>query len=596
MSCLIPARAAVTNATHVVRVEAGASLRQLAEKTLGDGGAAAELMQFNRMKKPVNPEGGAEFVLPGEARTLALAALNRAEQELVEADTAMAGKFAPGTYGAAVRSLEQARSARLEAKYDQAAMIARVAAVQAEEAARQAREKAVVDEPAKVAVISGTGDVELSSDGGVRWRVAKVGDEMRPGMRLRTAADTRAEVRLGDGSSLRVTPGTVMELPENTVDQRDLSRRTTLIKVLLGDILGEIKKRGDAANPTNSTFRIQAGKTAISIRGTTLLVGANEASETRVSMHEGRADVAARRTVKLEKDFGLLVKPNEKMRDPEQLPPPPALVWPKGKDEVTKLQQPVIRWTAPEPNTASVRVQVSRDDRFNDIVHDQVGKVQKEGASAVARVLAAGKYFARVSALTASGLEGAPTAALAFEVRPDLGVRFRPKSSSFVENGVHFAGPGFTLNPEVEPGNRILAKLERKDGAGWKNAEPEGRDGESRTDGHFRATARAVGPDNAPGPEEVLEYVIDGTAPRLSLQSSQPDTGRDITRVAVTATDENGVAKVEYRLNEGDWQPYTDPVHVTHLDNTRFEVRATDRLGNVTAPMTLELPGSRVRR
>ena len=55
--------------------------------------------------------------------------------------------------------------------------------------------------------------------------------------------------------------------------------------------------------------------------------------------------------------------------------------------------------------------------------------------------------------------------------------------------------------------------------------------------------------------------------------------------VSLEATDDVGVAGIEYRLNLGPWQRYTGPLLLPTGSNIRF--RAVDVNGNVEAPQVL---------
>ncbi|RFU88010.1 DUF1080 domain-containing protein [Streptomyces triticagri] len=62
--------------------------------------------------------------------------------------------------------------------------------------------------------------------------------------------------------------------------------------------------------------------------------------------------------------------------------------------------------------------------------------------------------------------------------------------------------------------------------------------------------------------------------------------------VTVTATDESGgsgVEKTEYALgDDGEWQPYTDPVVIDQVGDHKIRYRATDKAGNTSDEKTAE--------
>ncbi|NEE03515.1 ThuA domain-containing protein [Phytoactinopolyspora halotolerans] len=97
-------------------------------------------------------------------------------------------------------------------------------------------------------------------------------------------------------------------------------------------------------------------------------------------------------------------------------------------------------------------------------------------------------------------------------------------------------------------------------------------------DGEHVLQARAT--DAAGNVSEVQEvsFRIDATAPEVDATVLELDTG---TAVELTASDAtSGLDSVEYRLGDGDWTEYDDPIRVD-VSGT-VEYRATDVAGNVT--------------
>ncbi|MCE6996295.1 DUF1349 domain-containing protein [Saccharothrix sp. S26] len=105
----------------------------------------------------------------------------------------------------------------------------------------------------------------------------------------------------------------------------------------------------------------------------------------------------------------------------------------------------------------------------------------------------------------------------------------------------------------------------------------------------------AIGPSQTNGPVTVdFDYFrvsgVDTTAPEVTatVDPAQPDgsggwwtTSPTVTITAVDAG--SGVASTEYRVDGGDWRPYTAPVRVTGDGTHAVEYRATDVRGNRSA-------------
>ena len=75
------------------------------------------------------------------------------------------------------------------------------------------------------------------------------------------------------------------------------------------------------------------------------------------------------------------------------------------------------------------------------------------------------------------------------------------------------------------------------------------------------------------------------TTPPESVASTTPVTGGD--QVTLTATDNAGVAGIEYVIGKGHWVRYTGPVTV--LAGHAITWRAVDVNGNIEASQSLTL-------
>ncbi|WP_447007710.1 ThuA domain-containing protein [Saccharothrix isguenensis] len=110
----------------------------------------------------------------------------------------------------------------------------------------------------------------------------------------------------------------------------------------------------------------------------------------------------------------------------------------------------------------------------------------------------------------------------------------------------------------------------------------------------------AIGPSQTMGPVTVdfdwFRVSVDTTAPEVTatVDPAEPN-GADgwwttVPTVAVHAVDAgSGVAGSEYRIDGGDWKPYTAPFPVTGDGVHAVEYRATDVRGNTSAPGSIEV-------
>ncbi|WHY91670.1 hypothetical protein QNK12_29420 [Neobacillus cucumis] len=98
--------------------------------------------------------------------------------------------------------------------------------------------------------------------------------------------------------------------------------------------------------------------------------------------------------------------------------------------------------------------------------------------------------------------------------------------------------------------------------------------------------------DKAGNQEEAKTEVvkIDKTAPVTSISDVPNGWTNQDSSVTLSAADENsGVAKTEYRINNGDWTKYTGPVNAFIEGKNVVDYRSIDQAGNVEAYKSFEV-------
>ena len=107
----------------------------------------------------------------------------------------------------------------------------------------------------------------------------------------------------------------------------------------------------------------------------------------------------------------------------------------------------------------------------------------------------------------------------------------------------------------------------------------------------------ALGPEQAAPVTVAFDYfrVGDTTPPSVSVAvdpaTPNGENGWYVSPVTVSAaaTDDSGSARISYRVGDGDWTDYREPVVVTGDGTHELRFRAVDGAGNVSAESVVSL-------
>ncbi|WNG45680.1 LysM peptidoglycan-binding domain-containing protein [Archangium minus] len=246
-------------------------------------------------------------------------------------------------------------------------------------------------------------EVNAKRAGKVEWRQANTGQGLWRLDSVNTLREAGAEVTFKDLTRLQMNENALVVIYGQAPKASDAVKKSGAVELLQGELnvsLAEL--RGEPVG-------VQMPAASVAARSKELLVGVDAQQTSRVSVYDGQAEVHAKgQSVQVPRDHGTRVEKGKVPEKPRPLPEAPAwagLVRPvrmllddKGVDEE-------LTW-APVKEAASYRVELARDERFNDRVHGETVPAGQESLKSVARALAPGRYFARVRAVDASGLVG----------------------------------------------------------------------------------------------------------------------------------------------------------------------------------------------
>jgi hypothetical protein len=290
----------------------------------------------------------------------------------------------------------------------------------------------------------------------VSWIAALEGDLLLEGDGVRTYDDASAQLRFGDGSSVAATENALLFVRR----PRDAkpSEVVRVLEVVRGRADLEITARPDGA----SRFEVVLGDAQASgavpsgAPSARSRVRNEEKGTAKLMMYSGDAAIAAQGArVEVPQGTGTSVPPGAPPRPAEPLLPAPRWLSPSpGRD--LPYSNPILRW-AEVAGAASYQVELCSDAacaRVLELVHDV-------RATDLQARLARGPLFARVGALSASGLDGYLSPAVELRVTDETPDREPPVLS--VRPG------GYGQLPVVE------ARDERSGVVGiWFRLDPQG--------------------------------------------------------------------------------------------------------------------------
>jgi len=276
--------------------------------------------------------------------------------------------------------------------------------------------------------------------------VARAGDEVAAGSRVRTGEQSSVMLRFDDGS--RVLMRQTSELRLLQTDKRALGGG---FLVTLELVRGGLENMVTPRTSPDNRFEIRSPAAVAAVRGTRFRVNANDQS-TWTEVLEGTVDVAnATGQVQAGAGLGTLAQLG---RAP--LAPVPLLAAPDLSALPARLERLPIDWQlTPVPGAVAYRTQLAPDAGFTTIVSDEVSTAPR------ARVLdiADDNYVMRVQAIAADGLEGIPAE------RPVL-VYTRPQAPTLIspepDAQTTSARPVFRWT-QLDPGWRYRLELRRSE-------------------------------------------------------------------------------------------------------------------------------------
>ena len=571
------------------RVEEGETLRDIAERFLGDAESVPEILTYNGIGNPLQVKAGTLLAIPGRQRLKALAGFRQAETALQEALDARADTYARDPLRKARDALRGAEAAWRATAYLKSQAMCALATALAREAEAQAAENANVSRTWTVADMHGDCLICEGADG--EWVAARKGDKAGVNSRVRTAAGARMELELPDGSRIQVNESTEVAI-EQLLEDRRTSRLSTRLRLILGEMFGRIREK----KTDDSVFEINSGESCTAIRGTELRMN-RDRKRTCVMVLDGAVTVAtARRQVAVGENECVQVFGRRLPGSAVELPPPPEVTRPAAARLETASQVLAFAWepSVKEPYARHWKrpslayrfksgivyhIEIAEDESFNHLVEN----IRTPRTRVETGVLPPGDYFWRISSIDHDSMEGRWSDIGRVTIRRALDVEARPAVEPATVGGKLYirSGVGFRVAPRGED-TSVSSSQVSVNGADY---EPCADDFALRTGGEYVLRFRGVGADGQTGPPAEIRVAVDDAAPRVSLQVGhvvEHETFGQAVHVTIKAEDDVGVARTEVGIDKGDPEEYTGPLVLDAARDHVITVRAHDLVGNVS--------------
>jgi len=570
------------------RLQAGESLNDVAERLLGGSEFTPELLELNNIRNPMQVREGTWIALPGPIRDEAIQSFKWAEAALKIARDAQAEVYAKQTFLLASEKIEQAGSFRFHANYEKSVAHSKLGAILANQARQEADANARVSRDARISLVHG--QVEISEDGGSTWQIASAGAPLPIAAILKTVADSRAEVRLQDGSIIQVRESSEFQVDQFIEDRRN-GKVDARLNIRIGSMLGKIKPK-----TSGSKMSITSGMAAIAIRGTVLRVRTDQNKTTYSEVLEGGVEVIAgrKRPVSVMEHFGVIAKAGQSPSRPTPLLAAPQVMDSPASQATTAVQRVQLAWhPLRSRELETYQVEIAQDAEFYTVEQNLFTR----NSEIRSEILLEGDYFWRVTAIDKHGLVGLPGKPQRLFIRKDLRseIWFRGK---LIEHRAGFvAGPvnEYLVRPATLDTSIVRYEYSINAGEFQELATPV----RIKKDGAYDLRMRGIGAEGDVGSEQSLSFRVDATPPRVSLNISAPflvADGTHAVEASLDASDETGLNSIQVSVDRKPFVTYQGPFALSAYKNYTVRFRTVDLLGNRSPEFEIGISGEWVPR
>jgi hypothetical protein len=259
-----------------------------------------------------------------------------------------------------------------------------------------------------------SGSVEVQRASELNWEGASEKMRLEAGDRVRTFANSRAEISFDDGTVLKVKPDSLIVIGELTENVRTKVRKSS-VRLLVSSIEADIKQ----SVVKGSQFKLELPTAVAEVERARLTIDIDENKDSQVKVHSGTVGIdTGTERVELDDRKTIMISALKKLSETASLVAAPRIKSPGPLDSfVTNSDNlPVeVRW-APVQDARSYRLEIATDHYFDQIVF---AKANLQGTSFVVPELGGSVFYLRMAALDSSQGTGEFSEPLPFRVIVD---------------------------------------------------------------------------------------------------------------------------------------------------------------------------------
>jgi hypothetical protein len=245
---------------------------------------------------------------------------------------------------------------------------------------------------------------------------------LNSGDRVETAAASNATLEFADGSRFQLRQNSLLEL-DTLSTYGDTGMVDTRMRLQRGRINGQVRPGSGA----DTRYQIETPAAVAAVRGTDYRLNADAGGGAlRAEVLDGRVSITgAGRTRQLAPGQGTLTEAGSPPRPPRALLPAPVV-----NAIARRIERiPIVLTWEPVAGAVSYRVQLASDQRFDDLLFEEVSSsAQIRGPSP-----ADGEYFLRIRAIDELALEGLDvTVPVTLAARPEPPFLIAPRAEEVV--------------------------------------------------------------------------------------------------------------------------------------------------------------------